>query len=317
MVTVILIFLALLGIAFLVMFVRDYHRHRRELGNASKLTLSLLGSITNVFDVFGIGNFAPITVVLRALKITPDKLIPGTLNVCTTIPVIIESFIFIKVIEVHPATLIGMFAAATIGAYIGAGIISKISEQKIRLVMGVALFATAFMMFMGAMGWMPGGGDEIGLNGYKLALGIAGNFILGALMTAGIGLYAPCMALVYFLGMSPKVSFPIMMGSCAILMPIASVKFIREGAYDRKASMWLMLSGIVGVLFATYLIKSMSIETLRWIVMLVVFYTSVSMLKTYLKSRASGNGNIAAAAESPATGQAPESRENAAAQMAE
>jgi hypothetical protein len=43
------------------------------------------------------------------------------------------------------------------------------------------------------------------------------NFFLGAIMTAGVGLYAPCMALIFALGMSPKVAFPIMMGSCAFL----------------------------------------------------------------------------------------------------
>ena len=40
-------------------------------------------------------------------------------------------------------------------------------------------------------------------------------------MTLGIGLYAPCMILVSLLGMDPRAAFPIMMGSCALLMPVA------------------------------------------------------------------------------------------------
>ncbi len=62
----------------------------------------------------------------------------------------------------------------------------------------------------------------------KLVLGLAGNFMLGALMTLGIGLYAPCMILVGLLGMNATAAFPIMMGSCAFLMPIASAKFVQK-----------------------------------------------------------------------------------------
>lgn len=47
-------------------------------------------------------------------------------------------------------------------------------------------------------------------------------------MTVGVGLYAPCMAMVYMLGMTPLAAFPIMMCSCAGLQPVASINFIRE-----------------------------------------------------------------------------------------
>ena len=51
-------------------------------------------------------------------------------------------------------------------------------------------------------------------------------------MTIGIGLYAPCMIMVSLLGMNPIAAFPIMMGSCAFLMPVASLRFIRFGAFS-------------------------------------------------------------------------------------
>ena len=133
-------------------------------------------------------------------------------------------------------------------------------------------------LFLLYLNLIQGGGEAIGLTGGKLVLGIVGNFILGALMTAGIGLYAPCMALVYFLGLSPAVAFPIMMGSCATLMPVCSVKFIKEGAYPRKASLLLGLFGAIGVFFAAYIVKSLPLDILRWLVIAVIFYTSISML---------------------------------------
>ncbi len=99
-------------------------------------------------------------------------------------------------------------------------------------------------------------------------------------MTAGIGLYAPCMALVYALGLSPQVAFPIMMGSCAFLMPPASIRFIKEGAYNRKAAMAMAIPGIVAVLIAAFIVKSLPLDTLRWLVILVILYTATVMLRS-------------------------------------
>ena len=102
-------------------------------------------------------------------------------------------------------------------------------------------------------------------------------------MTLGIGLYAPCMALVFSLGLSPAIAFPIMMGSCAFLMPAASVKFVKEGAYDRKASMAITVFGVIAVLIAAYIVKSLPLNILKWLVIVVIIYTSAMMFKSYAK----------------------------------
>jgi len=52
-------------------------------------------------------------------------------------------------------------------------------------------------------GLFPGGGEAHGLTGALLAAGIAATSRLGALMTLGIGLYAPCMIMISLLGMNP------------------------------------------------------------------------------------------------------------------
>lgn len=244
------------------------------------------GLVTDFFDTLGIGSFAPTVAMMNALKINiPDKLIPGTLNVCHTIPVVVEAFIFTIVIKVDPITLISLLAAAVVGSYVGAGIISKMDERKIQIVMGFALAVTALLMLLAQLGLMPGGGNATGLTGTKLIIGVVGNFILGALMTAGVGLYSPCMAMVYFLGMSPKVAFPIMMGSCALLMPIASVKFIKEETYAKKTSLWITIGGVIGVAIAAKFVKSMPMDILKWVVIVVIAYTSVTMLKKAFTNR--------------------------------
>lgn len=250
------------------------------------VTSGIIGFVTNFLDTLGIGSFAPTTALFKGFKQVKDRVIPGTLNVSMTIPVVLEALIFMTVIKVDATTLIALLVAATAGAWIGAGIISKLPTKTIQKVMGIALFVVAFVMFASKMNWFPAGGDAIGLTGSKLVIGVVGNFILGALMTAGIGLYAPCMALVYFLGMSPKVAFPIMMGSCAFLMPVASIKFVKEAAYNMKASVAVTIFGSVGVLIAAYIVKSLPLDILRWLVMAVILYTSVVMLKDGFKAEA-------------------------------
>ena len=278
MLTIVWVSLVALAIWFCFVLVRDFLAHLDNLENSSWLKTSVIGFVVNFFDVLGIGAFAPQTALLKFTKQTEDKLIPGTMNVANTLPVLLQAFIFITIIEVDPLTLMLMLVSAAVGAVIGADIVSRLSERKIRLTMGFALLVTATFMLARILDWIQGGGDAIGLADYKLAIAVVVNFFLGAIMTAGVGLYAPCMALVFALGMSPKVAFPIMMGSCAFLMPPASVKFIRKGAYNRKAAVAMAIPGVLAVLIAAFVVKSLPLDALRWVVLVVILYTSATML---------------------------------------
>jgi uncharacterized membrane protein YfcA len=274
-----------LAVWFSFVFIKDLLANRSKFENSSWLKTSVIGFVVNFFDVLGIGAFAPQTALLKFTRQTEDKLIPGTMNVSNTIPVLLQAFIFITIIEVDPLTLISMLVSAAIGAVIGAGIVSKLSEQKIRLTMGIALVITAGFMLARMMDWIQGGGDAIGLTGYKLVFAVVVNFFLGAIMTAGVGLYAPCMALIFALGMSPTVAFPIMMGSCAFLMPPASVKFIKTGSYNRKAALAMAIPGSIAVLIAAFIVKSLPLQTLQWVVLAVILYTSATMLVAGLRKK--------------------------------
>jgi uncharacterized membrane protein YfcA len=278
MLIIVWVSLIVLAIWFCIVLAKDFLVHRNNLENSSWLKTSIIGFVVNFFDVLGIGAFAPQTALLKFTKQTEDRLIPGTMNVANTLPVLLQAFIFITIIEVDPLTLMLMLVSAAAGAVIGAGIVSKLSEKMIRLTMGFALLITATFMLARIMDWIQGGGEAIGLVDYKLVIAVVINFFLGAIMTAGVGLYAPCMALVFALGMSPKVAFPIMMGSCAFLMPPASIKFIRKGAYNRKAAIAMAIPGVVAVLIAAFIVKSLPLDILRWIVLAVILYTAATML---------------------------------------
>lgn len=279
MITIVWITLIVLALGFSLVLIRDFLQHRNQLEDVSWLKTGAIGFVVNFFDVLGIGAFAPQTALLKFTHQTEDRLLPGTLNVANALPVLLQAIIFITVIKVEPVTLVLMLLSATAGAILGAGLVAKLAEQRIRRIMGFALLVTAAFMFARSMGWIQGGGTAIGLQGGKLVIAVAINFILGALMTVGIGLYAPCMALVFALGMSPQVAFPIMMGSCAFLMPMASIRFIREGAYNRKAAVGMAIPALVAVLIAAFIVKSLPIDTLRWVVIVVILYTAAVMLR--------------------------------------
>ena len=285
MITIILILLVTLAIWFSIILIRDFVRHKENLEKSSWLKTSIIGFVVDFFDALGIGAFAPQIALLKFTKQTEDRVMPGTLNVSNTVPALVEAIIFIKIIEVDPLTLILMLLSATIGGVFGAGIVSKLPVKKVRITIGIALLIAAFFMLANKLEWIQGSGDKIGLSGWKLLIALIVNCILGAMNTAGIGLFAPCMALVFALGMSPKVAFPIMMGSCAFLMPAASAKFIKEGSYNRKASFSMAIAGTVAVLIAVFIVKSLPLDTLRWVVFGVIVFTSMMMLRSAFNTK--------------------------------
>jgi uncharacterized membrane protein YfcA len=262
-------------------------RGREAVRSAQPTPLQIgIGAVTNFFDALGIGSFATTTSIYRLKGIVADELLPGTLNTGHTLPSIAQALIFLTIIEVDVTTLIAMIAAAVGGAWLGAGVVSRWPPRKIQVGMGGALLAAATVMFMTQLDLFPLGGDALGVRGAQLAVAIIGNFILGALMTLGIGLYAPCMILVSLLGMNPRAAFPIMMSSCAFLMPVGSLRFIRERRYDLQAAIGLTLGGVPGVLLAAFVVKSLPLGAVRWLVICVVVYTATMMLRSARAGRA-------------------------------
>ncbi|EIC94277.1 sulfite exporter TauE/SafE [Lachnoanaerobaculum saburreum F0468] len=282
--TILLAVLAILTVIYLIVFVLDLIKHKNDSEKGTNfIVMSVIGFVINFFDVFGIGSFATGTALMKAFKQTDDRLIPGTLNVCFCIPVAIESFLFINGVEVEPVTLASMIVAAVVGAYLGAGVVAKLPTKVIRLLMGTALIVIGIVIVIQMMGLIPSSGVATGLSGIKLVIGIAANFILGALMTAGVGMYAPCLALVCLLGINPMIAFPIMMGSSAYLMPVASLKFIKEGAYNRKASLAIAIFGIFGVFIGYRFIKMLNLNALKFIIIIVMAYSAVSLFYSAYK----------------------------------
>ena len=240
----------------------------------------LIGFVTNFFDTLGIGSFAPTTAILKFKALVADERIPGTLNVGHTLPTIAQALIYIAIVEVDVVTLILMIAASVLGSWLGAGVVSGWPRRYVQIGMGCALLVAATLFLLTIFNVTAPSGNTLALAGGLLAAGLVGNFVLGALMEVGVGLYGPCLILVSLLGMNPKAAFPIMMGSCAFLMPIGSLKFIRTEGYSLRATLGLALGGVPATLFAALIVKSLPLEYLRWLVVIVVLYAALSMLRS-------------------------------------
>jgi uncharacterized membrane protein YfcA len=285
--TALFIALGITTVAFLLYWLAAIRRHSGAEGGEwmPGPVDALIGFVTNFFDTLGIGSFAPTTAIFKLRKLVRDEQIPGTLNVGHTMPTVAEAFIFIAIVTVDPTTLFSMIAASSLGAWLGAGVVARWPRRTVQIGMGIALILAAGLMLHSQLSADPAGGVDVGVTGVKLGIAVAANFVLGALMTLGIGLFAPCMILITLLGMNPKVAFPIMMGSCAFLMPTGSIRFIRERSYNLKSALGLAVGGVPGVLIAAYIVKELSLKTVKWLVIVVVIYTAAMMLRSAMVER--------------------------------
>jgi uncharacterized membrane protein YfcA len=205
----------------------------------------------------------------------PDQRIPGTLNVGHTLPVLLEAFLYITIIQIEWKTLVLLMGSGVAGAWWGAGLVSKLPRRTIQLGMGGALTASIIFLAIGELHWFPVGGENLALGRSLLIIGMTGTFVFGALSTLGIGFYAPCMILISLLGMAPLAAFPIMMGSCAFMMPVASSRFLEHQAYEVRPALGLALGGLPAVLIAALIVKTLPLHMLRWLVMFVVAWAAL------------------------------------------
>jgi uncharacterized membrane protein YfcA len=272
-----------------VAFVLGWVRAARRLGLRERPTLGdfAIGVLTDFLDTLGIGSYAPTTALFKFRGRPADELIPGTLNVGHNSSAFLETTLFVTAVAVQPLLLGSMLASAAAGAWLGAGVVSRLPRRAIQLFMGVALLVAAFFFVMRNLGAFPGGGEAFGLEGWRFAVAVGVSFLLGALMCIGIGNYAPLMIVLALLGMHPLAAFPIMMASDGILQPVASLGFFRSGRFAHGPSLGLLTGGVVGVLIAFPLVSKLPVYWLRWLVVLVVTYAAVSMLRSaYAAARA-------------------------------
>ena len=271
--------LVLVNVVFVIGWIWAVRRHRlRERPTPGDIAI---GVVTDFLDTLGIGSFAPTTALFKFRGAPADELIPGTLNVGHNASAFLETVLFVTTVAVSPLLLGSMVTTAAAGAWLGAGVVSRMSRRRIQLFMGVALLIAASFFVMKNLGVLPAPeGEAFGLAGWRFAVAVTVSFLLGALMCIGIGNYAPLMIMLALLGLHPLAAFPIMMASDGFLQPVASLGFFRSGRFAHGPSLGLACGGVVGALVAFYIVKQLPLTAMRWLVIVVVTYAALSMLRS-------------------------------------
>jgi uncharacterized membrane protein YfcA len=294
MVAILLASLAALALVFLGFLVRKALKRGHLAPNLESVGL---GAVTNFFDTLGIGSFAPTTAYLKLRKLVPDSFIPATLNTGHALPTMVQAFVFINLVRVDPVLLVACIAAAVAGAVVGAPIVVRLPVRAVQAIVGLALLIASGLYALSNLGLMPAGGQGLSLQGPMFALAVGAHFVMGALMTFGIGLYAPSLILLSLLGLNPTAAFPIMMGACAFLMPVGGIRFMAAERIDLRVVIGLAIGGAPAVLVAAFVVKSLPLQALRWGVVVVVLYAALLLLYSALR-----HDRVAEAASEPTTG---------------
>ncbi len=267
-----------LGALFLAQWLRL--ARRRELRERPTWSDLGIGFLTNFGDALGIGSYATTTALYKFRGRPSDELIPGTLTVGSVTVGIAETIVFVTLITVDPTLLIAMVASASVGAWLGAGVVSRMPRRSIQLFMGVALLTAAVFFVLGNLGVGPVGGAALSLSGWRFAAAVATNFIFGALSTIGIGWYAPTMVVLALLGVNLRAAFPIMMGSGGVMLPVAGMRFLRSRRFAWGPAIGIATAGVAGVLIAAFIVKRLPLRAVSWLVAAVVTYAAVAMLRS-------------------------------------
>jgi uncharacterized membrane protein YfcA len=282
---------ALLGalcVCGVILVVRWATARRDDAAGRRRVALSPLNLAiafgTNFFDTLGIGSFATTTAAFRLFGLVPDELIAGTIIVGDALPVLMQALLFISVVAVDPWQLSALIFVCVCGGWMGAGVVASLSRRALQFGLGGALLVAVVFMIFGLFGWFPVGGSALAFTPRAFALALVVNFMLGALLTLGIGNYGPSLVVFSLLGMDVTAAFPIMMGSGAFVATIAGVRFIGAGRFDRRMAFALTVGGIPGVAAAVWLVKALPLDALRVLVLVVVAYTSFTLLRSGLRT---------------------------------
>jgi uncharacterized membrane protein YfcA len=249
---------------------------------APRAEATVLGAVTNFFDTLGVGSFAPSMAWFKFRKLVPDQLIPPTLIAGHTPPSLVQGLIFLALLGggVDPVLLVGNIVSLTLGGLIGVSLVYRVHVWMVRGIVGLALILAAIFYTLANLGLMPVGGTASSLPPVMTALAIAASFVFGVLLNFGVGNYAPTLALFSLIGLDPRYCFPIMASSNGFAGVVVASRHVLADKLDLRIVLGIALGGIPAVLIAAFLVKSMPVETLRWLVTAVVLYTAVVLLRS-------------------------------------
>ncbi|KTD07740.1 sulfite exporter TauE/SafE family protein [Legionella jamestowniensis] len=256
-----------------------------KLSSLDYIKLTFSGIIAFIADTLGIGSFAVNVALAKLLGTFPDDELPAVNNGAQVIPGTIESFFFMRLVDVDLTTLLTLVFGACVGGLIGGSVVTRLSKQAIRLAMMCCFVVIIVLLISHQFRLMPVGGDVVELHSWKLVIGFFAMVICGALTSVGIGLFVMVQAVLFLLNVSPVVAFPIMTTAGAMQQPLTTLVFVQQNKIPLKKTFILSLAGCVGVFITLPVFIKLTVTWLHSLLLAILLFNLYAISRTYWAAR--------------------------------
>lgn len=249
------------------------------------------GVIAFIADTLGVGSFAVNVALAKLLGTFRDDELPAVNNGAQVIPGTIESLFFMQLVDVDLTTLITLVLGTALGGLVGGAVVSRLSKQAIRLAMMCCFLLIIGLLLCHQFRLLPMDGDLIELHSWKLIIGFCAMAACGALTSVGIGLFAMVQGVLFLLGASPLIAFPIMMTAGAVQQPLTTLVFLQQDKIPLKKTLVLSLAGCLGVFITLPIFSHLTISWLHTLLLGILIYNFLAIGRTYLQTKAAAAFN--------------------------
>ena len=261
------------------------HQPKTHITRLDYLKLSISGVLAFISDTLGIGSFAVNIALAKLFNTFKDEELPAINNGAQVIPGTLESLLFMQMIQVDWLTLVTLVSGTCIGGILGGHIVSRLSKQAIQCAMIICFSLMLGLLLCNQFNLIPVDGTLTALRDWKLVAGFFAMIICGSLTSVGIGLFAMVQGVLFLMGVSPAVAFPIMTTAGAMQQPLTTLVFLKENKIPLKKTLILSLSGCIGVVMATPIVSQLSADWLHRLLILIMLYNLITIGRAYVHTR--------------------------------
>lgn len=276
----------LLMLVTLVFFILNYRLCKDVLTKAQKFKTFSMSFIANFFDTFGIGSFSSFFAMRNFLKLMPDnKTYNGSLVVQAALPTAVQSILFLGLVQVDTLMLVVSCVSIAIGGIISGYLINRVSRQGILYVMLITFMISAALLILNKFNLLNIGGELTYVRGDKLIILAVVMLLAGMLPAFGVGYYSIVLVIIFMLGISPIVAYPIMTTASAVQMPMTAIPMIKSHKFLSFSSLLMTIAGLLAVAIAAPVISKINSAELKWILLIVLIYNITQLLKQMSKAK--------------------------------
>lgn len=262
-------------------FLLNYKKGSLEtLSITAKIKTIFTGFAANFLDTFGIGSFALIFALRNFFRLMPDnKSFNGTMVVQAVLPTMLQSLLFLQLVKIDNTTLITSCVMIAISGIISGIFVKYVTKGVIYNVMLATFTVTVIIIIMNQMHLLNIGGNLIQVRGIKLVILACVMFLAGCLPAFGVGYYSIVLVIIYLLGLSPIVAYPIMTTASAVQMPMTAISMVKNRQFYSLSAVLMTVLACVAVLIAAPIISKVNAHSLEWILLIILIYNIWMLIK--------------------------------------